>query len=88
MKLNGKFMIRQVVDEVLAIPVGETALRFNGMIVLNAVSRVIWQCLEEETEIAAIVAAVTEQFEVAPDRAEADIQEFLNKLRQKDLLSE
>lgn len=88
MKLNGKFMIRQVVDEVLAIPVGETALRFNGMIVLNAVSRVIWQCLEEETEIAAIVAAVTEQFEVEPAQAEADIEAFLDKLRQKDLLEE
>jgi len=88
MKLNGKFMIRQVVDEVLAIPVGETALRFNGMIVLNAVSRVIWQCLEEETEIATIVAAVTEQFEVEPAQAEADIEAFLDKLRQKDLLEE
>ncbi len=88
MKLNGNFMIRQVVDEVLAIPVGETALRFNGMIVLNAVSRVIWQCLEEETEIATIVAAVTEQFEVEPAQAEADIEAFLDKLRQKDLLEE
>jgi len=42
MKLNGEFVVRQVADEVLALPVGETAHRLNGMIMLNAVSLVIW----------------------------------------------
>ena len=55
MKLRGEFVVRNVLDNTVAVPVGQTALQFNGMIMLNAVSRVIWLCLEKETTVEAIV---------------------------------
>lgn len=88
MKLHGEFVVRQVMDNIMAIPVGETALRFNGMLLLNDVSKVIWNCLEQETTLEAIVTAVTEAFEVSAQEAEADILEFVDKLRQVQLLEE
>ena len=86
MKLHGEFVVRQVLDDTVAIPVGQTALQLNGMILLNDVSRVIWQQLEQDTTLEKIVTAVTEAFEVSPAEAEADILEFLNKLRSAQLL--
>ena len=88
MKLNGEFVVRQVMDDTMAIPVGQTALRFNGMILLNEVSRVIWNCLEQETDLTKIVTAVTDSFEVSAEEARADILEFLDKLRTMQLLEE
>lgn len=88
MKLHGEFILRQVLDDVLAIPVGQTALNMNGMILLNDVSKVIWNCLKEETSVEAIVNAVTDAFEVSAEEAELDIQEFLNKMRNAGLLEE
>ena len=88
MKLHGEFILRQVMDDVLAIPVGQTALNMNGMILLNDVSKVIWNCLKEETSVEAIVNAVTDAFEVSAEEAELDIQEFLNKMRNAGLLEE
>lgn len=88
MKLHGEFVVRQVMDSIMAIPVGETALRFNGMLLLNDVSKVIWNCLEQETTVDAIVEAVTDAFTVSPQEAEADILEFLDKLRQARLLED
>ena len=88
MKLNGEFVVRQVVEETVAVPVGDSALRFNGMIMLNEVSRVIWQCLEQETDLAKIVTAVTDAFEVSPEEVQADVVEFLDKLRELELLQE
>ena len=44
MKLCGEFVVRQVMDNTVAIPVGQTALQFNGMIMLNDVSKLIWEC--------------------------------------------
>ena len=88
MRLQGEFVVRQVMDEILAIPVGSTALKFNGMILLNDVSRVIWECLQNESELSDIVTAVTERFEVTPQEAEADIVEFLDKLRAAQLLAQ
>lgn len=88
MKLNGTFILRQVADEILAIPVGETALRFHGMVLLNGVSRVIWEQLTEQTDLQTIVDAVTERFEVPEEQAREDILEFLQGLKTANLLEE
>ena len=88
MKLRGEFVVRQVMDCVAAIPVGATALQLNGMILLNDVSRVIWECLTEGTNPESIADAVTDRFEVSREEAQRDIMEFLDKLRQAQLLDE
>ena len=88
MKLRGEFVVRTVMDDIVAIPVGDTALQLGGLLLLNQVSAVIWKCLEEETSLEAILQAVTDAFEVSPEEARADILEFLDKLRAADLLQE
>lgn len=88
MKLKGEFVLRQIADDILAIPVGATALSLKGMIILNPVSKVIWSCLEQETDPDAICKAVTECFEVSAQEAQQDIAEFLDRLRQTGLLDE
>ena len=86
MKLRGEFIIRQIMDDIVAIPVGQTARDMNGMILLNDVSKVIWECLEQETNLEDIVTAVTDAFEVSNEEAQADVLEFLEKLRGLSLL--
>lgn len=88
MKLHGEFVVRQVMEDIVAIPVGQTALRLNGMILLNNVSKIIWDCLEQGTDLESIVKAVTESFDVSADEAEADVLEFCDKLRKLQFLDE
>ena len=88
MKLNGTFTLREVAGEILVIPVGKTALTLNGMIILNPVSRVIWECLEKSVEYEEILKAVTDSFEVSEQEARSDLDEFIEELRKQDLLSE
>lgn len=88
MKLKGEFVVRQVMDSIVAIPVGQTALGLNGMILLNDVSKVIWECLEKGCSLLDIVAAVTDAFEVSTEEANADILEFLDKLRKMQMLED
>ena len=88
MKLSGTFVVRQVVDEILAIPIGDTALRVSGMILLNEVSRVIWSCLEQGAQLQDIVTAVTGTFDVSPEEAAQNIETFLAKLQELNLLEE
>ena len=88
MKLSGEFVVRQVMDNIVAIPVGQTALRLNGMILLNDVSKIIWECLEMGTELEHAVKAVTDGFEVSAEEAQADVLEFCEKLRKLQLLEE
>ena len=88
MKLRGEFVVRQVMDNIVAVPIGKLALQFNGMILLNDVSKVIWNCLSRETELETIVTALTDAFEVSEEEAREDILDFLDKLRQMQLLEE
>ena len=88
MKLCGEFVVRQVMDNTIAIPVGQTALQLNGMLLLNDVSKIIWACLEQEKGLEQIVTAVTDAFDVAADEARTDILEFCDKLRKLQLLED
>ena len=88
MKLRGEFVVRQIMDNTVAIPVGEAALHLNGMILLNDVSKIIWQCLERETDLDRIVFALTDTFDVSAEEAQADVLDFLEKLRAMQLLDE
>jgi len=88
MKINGTFTLREVAGEILVIPVGETALKMNGMIILNPVSKVIWECLERNATEEEILQKVTDLFDVNPVDAAKDIAEFLNQMRTQDLLAE
>lgn len=87
MKINGTFTLREVAGEILVIPVGETALKMNGMIILNPVSKVIWECLEKGFDADQILNAVTDLYDVDPEEAAQDIGEFLDQMRQQELLS-
>ena len=88
MQLQGEFVVRQVMDNIVAIPVGQTALRLNGMILLNDVSKIIWTCLEQGTTLEDAVKAVTDAFNVSAQEAQADILEFCDKLRKLQLLED
>ena len=88
MKLRGEFVVRRGMENIVAIPIGQTALRLNGMILLNDVSKVIWDCLEQGTDLERTVTAVTQGFEVSAEEARSDILEFCDKLRNLQLLDE
>ena len=88
MKLRGEFVVRQIMNDTVAVPVGQTAKEFNGMILLNDVSKVLWEALTRGATTEEITDTITEQFAVSQEDANADILEFLDKLRNLQLLEE
>lgn len=88
MKLSGSFVLREVAGEWLAIPVGETALKFGGMIVLNPTSRVIWETLQQNVTETDIVDAIMQRFEITAEEAQADVRAFLEQMKAESLVTE
>ena len=86
MKIKGEMLIREVAGEIIAIPVGETALRFNGMICLNEVSAHIWKGLQEETSKEEMLNSILQEFDVSMEEASTDLEDFLHQLKENDLL--
>lgn len=86
MRLNGNFVLRQIAGETLAVPVGDSALKFGGMIVLNPVSAVIFECLKQDTNLDSIVEAVTNRFDIDSAEATEDVTAFLEQMRSENLI--
>ena len=86
MKLKGEYILREVAGEILAIPVGRTALEINGMISLNSVSAKIWSGLQDEKTKDEILGVILEEFAVSREEAESDLEMFLLRLQEAGLL--
>lgn len=86
MKINGEFIVREVVGEYVLVPVGDTALHFNGIISLNEVSASIWKGLQEGKDKEQLLEGILEEFDVSREVASADLEEFLQILQKNQLL--
>lgn len=86
MKLNCTFTIRCIMDEYVAIPVGESALHFSGMMSTNAVGALVLEELREDRTEVELLDRILEEFEVDRQTAEQDLRELLQSLEQMQVL--
>ncbi len=86
MRRNDDFILREIAGEFVIIPTGMGAAQFSGMITLSATSAAVWQALEQDCSLPQLVEAVTSQFDVSPEQAEADIEALLRQFEALNLL--
>lgn len=80
MKRNPNFLLRNVADTLVVVPVGKATADFPGMITLNGTGAYIWELLEQEQTVETLAAAVVDQYEVEETKARADVEAFVNRL--------
>lgn len=85
-KIKEGFVLRQVAGEYMVVPVGETNGTFYGMIRLNKVGAFLWEKCSERTTKKEVLDAVLEHYEVETEQAEKDVEVFLDKLKNAELL--
>jgi len=83
-----KVVGREIAGESFLIPVCGTPVDMNNIFVMNPLADFIWQRLDGERPLAAIVAEIVEEFDVAPERAAADAGEFVGQLLGNGLVEE
>jgi hypothetical protein len=80
MKIKEGFVLRQVADNFVVLPVGSASVNFNGMISLNESGVLLWRALEEGGDREALADALCNEYEVEREIALADVDEFIAKL--------
>lgn len=86
MKVKEGFMLRNVADNYIVVPVGKASLEFKGLINLNGVGAFIWECLEKETTIEEVIDKVIKEYNIDNELATRDVNNFINKLVEAKLL--
>ena len=79
MRLNDKFVTRDMGDTQVMVAVGSSA--FSGIVRSNRTAAFIVDQLKSETTKEKVVAAVLEQYEADPAQVSADVDMIIEKLR-------
>lgn len=88
MRLIDDHILRRVNGNTVLVPPPEREIGFNGMIVLNHTGEFVCRLLREDTDREKLAAALSQEYEVEPDRARDDLDVFLSELDSCNMLEE
>ena len=77
---------REIAGDTILVPVGKTVLESNGLFMLNELGAFIWDLLPAVDSVEDICKAVLEQYDVSAECAQKDVTDFLNQLREMEIL--
>lgn len=86
MRLKYAFETMDFDDRIVAIPVGEGAAKYHGVIKLNETAAFIFNLLQQETDEEFIVEALMKEYSVPQELAVLDVQRYLKMFQENDLL--
>lgn len=77
---------REVAGECFLIPTGKTVYEYNGMFILTELAAFVWDLLPRVQNKEEILQAILAEYEVEEAVARADLQTFLDQLRNMDVI--
>lgn len=86
MRVKSDYILREVAGEYLLIPVGEAALKTNGLISLSESGYLLYEQLKQGCEKKDLVQRLLQEYEVTEEQASADVEAFLEQMRSIDML--
>lgn len=86
MTIKKELIKRDIAGDTVLVPVGKTVYESNGLFILNELGSFLWDLLPEAENEDGLVAAVLREYDVDEATARQDIAEFLDKLRQMNIL--
>ena len=86
MKLKKELIRREIAGESFLVPLGKTTYEANGLFVLTELGSFIWDRLPEAESAEDILKAILAEYDVEEATARADLEKFLEKLREMDIL--
>lgn len=81
MKINENYILRQISDMWVVLPLESAALDFNGMMTVNESGCFLWNLLEKGCEREELIAAMSAEYDAPRDVIEADVDAFVEKLK-------
>ena len=88
MKLKYNFVINQVADQMVAVPVGDDLGEFNGFIKMNDVGADIFELLKEDTTVEKIIEDLKVKYsDATEDEIRENVVAFTDKLKESGVLN-
>ena len=86
MRIEKNVILREIAGEYILIPTGSMALKFTGVFAVSELGVAVWKLLQEGKSEGEIIDSLLEEYEVDRETLTSDVKEFLQSLRDKELL--
>lgn len=86
MKIKSGFILRQIADSWVAVPIGSMAGKVQGLISLNDTAAEIWKILEEDHTEEEVVELLARSYDEKPETLVRSVREFTEELARQDIL--
>ena len=86
MKIKSDFILRKVADSYVVVPVNKLTLDFNGIITLNETGAFLFERMQKGTSRDELIESLLAEYEVSPEKAAADVDIFIRKAKDADVL--
>ena len=86
MKIKSNFILKKIAGSYVVVPVRTRAVDFSGIIKLTESAAVLWRELETGAEREELVAKLLEEYAVDEATAQADVDRFICRLSEADLI--
>ena len=86
MHLKYTFETTELEGQVVAVPVGEGADTYHGVIKLNETAAFIFGLLDKDTSIEAIIDCLEDKYEVSRETLEKDVRKYISEFDKRGLL--
>jgi len=79
---ESRIVSRKIAGECILVPISSKGGDLDSIYTLNEVGAFIWELIDGEKRLAQIKEIIVDEFEVGPERAEKDLEEFVLQLEQ------
>ena len=86
MIIKKELIKREIAGDTILVPVGKSVYDSNGLFAMNELAAFIWDILPRVQTEEEICDAVLAEYEVSREEAAADIAEFMEKLKQMEII--
>ena len=86
MKIKEGFVLKDMAGQYVAVPFGDKAVDFNGIVTLNETAKFLWEKCENEIEKSELVNALIETYEITVDIAENAVNTFETQMKEAGCL--
>ena len=86
MKIKKEFLLRDIMGYTMLVPINKSMSKFDGLITINQVGKFIWENIESSKDEDDLLQKILDEYEVEKEVAKADLDEFLQTLKDAEII--
>ena len=80
MKIKDGYLLRNIADEWIIVPVGARLYDFNGLMTVNETGAFLWKLLQEERTRDELINSLISEYDIDIETSYNDLKEFIDSL--------